>query len=515
MKDTKKLNLQGNVTLELLDKSGNTLEVRKENMVVNAGTDILIRKLSGVDEKLLFKTPVLIDNPSVPAGTNIKNPAGFIEGVNFEYIYSYRPSVLVEEKYSSGGFVYYNYKQITGNDITDLFQKIDSTRQLQVIHGPTIYTNYGVNYIGLGQSSVTNLAHSHSIFSYTSDWSEDPTHQYMMTSLAGEEISFSVKADSVAFVFDCDEGGYSSDISVAIDGVDITDPSIGKNIKVYDYSQYSNFSNFKEMADNNAESSVDPADITTTSVINTDAGTNSAINTGSNEFILDMQGYNNEEHTVTLTNNSAALVSFEGIVLNGLHKEIDSLYEELPVAINSINTPEIYNADEETSLFEINAHGQTIAVDNDEQPIIRVRVGDIEYTYVDPMVGVTPGNQEFTLSSNAVNNVVVEVSEPILNINVVYQLSGDFNTNYQRALIEKPDSGSNYPNYSYYENKIVYSGEFDKLVPNVPVKINQLALLNGIGSEDFVNRPFAITNINGLVKRPDDILRVKWEIVLE
>lgn len=635
MNNNFKLEPKGKVKLELIDKDGNIKRKETHNMVLDSAIDILVRRMSGIDQKLLFERPILTGDP---VGPEPKTPIGLIEEYNYEWETSYNPSAIVKYMdinavYEGANYKTYGFEYVEGKNLSELFNKFDPIISkhdgFEIKKMSKINTGYGVNFIGISSSSVDELFYDHDIYDFIEDsaWERSDTRQFFETVAEkhqGAKIEFSAEADQLAFMFDCkgaDSGqATSNNISIKIDGIDIAtdDPDhpeiTGKKVKVFNYDNYEDFSNFKELVDNDLEDTIKTEDIYADTVINTNIDENTNISSGINEFVLDFSGLNTDKydnkHTITITNNDTNPIKFYGMYIDGMYKSKKALTDEIPAMTTEVDIAEMYNATSDTdgvnpqNVFKIDAKDKRIIPnDGTGKPTISVFVGSDEYTYTSTLPN--PNKKEFTLLSNNENgyyldynsnelvfytpqtfdndlkvvykaNVVdsngnvtdeikevtktfspvaetasfafddnnpvvedsevvsvtttdsnnntinisnlkpqIKLSQPSLNVSVKYKLTREFGTDYKRATISKPKSGADYPNYDYIKNRVVYEGEFEKQNPNYPISVKQIALMNNsdyLPDEDFSEKAFAMTRIDGLVKRPDDILKVIWEV---
>lgn len=474
MQDFLPIKAMGRVRLEKY-KNGQLIDkLEKNNLVVNSASDIIIKALSGDPRDIIWKSPVWING--FIDGNNIQP----VEGGTYGWIYDYTPKKLV---YNSNYKKYYirNYNEFLNNDF--------------IVVSPEIYSTDCINFIGIGLTNEYFYDNTNKIYNYTGTWEQvlnytDASNNEIKyqggsaqrATVAGSKVSFSIKATKVTLLLHGRLSNYTTAI-VNIDGVQFTD-----------------------ILDEQSQTTVSQISTQYTDDLNT------------LRFTID--GLIDDTHTIEIIHSGVdgEILEFEGIIAKGLDGSLTTLSEEIPLQTDTIETFEQYFVDNETKSFIVNTREKKLVIGE-----MKVFYNGQEFADITGLFrGPNPGAYEFQMELDSSTNEPtgkIFISEAVPMVDVRFKVDSPFNTNYRRALVKKPKDGIDYPHFNYMQKKVVYDAEFEEQNPNYPITIKELALFTKplAGHYDSTNttyptKMFSIANVEGFVKKPDEGLRVVWEI---
>jgi len=472
LEDKLNLNPKGKLKVERLDADGNVIEtVEKDNLVVNQAFDMLLKGMAGDSESVLYYVPKLKSEyfNAVSSSDEVRP-----EPSDYEWVISDEKKALVRFSHrgdSRGSWSTYGTENIHGSSI--------SASEIIVFPKPLIDTS--VNFVGLGVSPLRYLDNDEDELTYTSNWTleEDSNYKYgsaHKTSTTTETITYNSDTELLTMYVTVHPEGSKFEISV----------------------------------DGTVVDTVDTYSATTTYTQEYEIDLSSAPNAGDERtIVIEHIGTSNSEVTTPT-------VIFEGLQYEGYTKNTTELAHEVNIKTDEVDVPEYYNTTNKapyTFFLDLKSQGNAVLTDT-----VKVVVDGTEYTQVD--TAPTPDAEEFHVEPTG--EVILGTENR--NVAVTYKLDNEFETNYKRAMIKKPeDTDKDYPIYSFYKDKITFEAEFDKRVPKQPVTINEFALFNTPLKSRFSSDTgslenelmFSITDAPSLRKNPNNGLRVIWEIELD
>jgi hypothetical protein len=388
------------------------------------------------------------------------------ESSDYEWVISDEKKALVSD--SEGSLSTSSMGNIYGSSI--------SASEIIALPKPLIDTS--VNFVGLGVSPLRYLDNDEDELTYTSNWTleEDSNYKYgsaHKTSTTTETITYNSDTELLTMYVTVHPEGSKFEISV----------------------------------DGTVVDTVDTYSATTTYTQEYEIDLSSAPNAGDERtIVVEHIGTSNSEVTTPT-------VIFEGLQYEGYTQNTTGLAHEVNIKTDEVDVPEYYNTTNKapyTFFLDLKSQGNAVLTDT-----VKVVVDGTEYTQVD--TAPTPDAEEFHVEPTG--EVILGTEDR--NVAVTYKLDNEFETNYKRALIEKPeDTDKDYPIYSFHRDKITFEAEFDKRVPKQPVTINEFALFNTPLKSRFSSDTgslenelmFSITDAPSLRKNPNNGLRVIWEI---